>query len=96
MSRESSMRRSMRCRDVIAALKLAFRDLDRVRGALKPTTAASAEPRRSPQREQLASAIAARAAAEADVEEARRAVARGRDVVAEVEAKLETAQAEAT
>jgi hypothetical protein len=62
------MRRSMRCRDVIAALKLVFRDLDRVWGALKPKTAASAAPGRSPQREQLASAIAARAAAEADVE----------------------------
>jgi hypothetical protein len=51
-------------------------------------------PPRSPQRQQLADAIAARAAAERGVEDARQALSHGRDAVAEAESKLEAAVAE--
>jgi hypothetical protein len=51
-------------------------------------------PSRSPQRQQLADAIAQRAAAERSVEDARQALSHGRDAVAEAESKLEAAVAE--
>jgi hypothetical protein len=52
-------------------------------------------PQRSPERQQLADAIAARTAAEQDVHTMREAIARARDAVTEAESQLSDAQAAA-